>query len=463
MRSPIKRAQGGQVLLLVALALAGLAGAAGLALDAGMAYMVRAKLNAAVDAAVLAAARAVSQGGTEDQQRASAIRAAHDFFDANYPPAYLGGRAQLADPVLTFDGGKVLVDAAATAQMPSRLLRVLGIDTLDISASAQTLRKDLDLALVIDTTGSMNTGSVPAQVRSNTKLFVSKFSQTLDRLALIQYAYGAEVLDPFAPSARGFDIASIDGHIDAFAFAGSTNSSEALWQARDQLNHAIQFARRSSMRVIVFFSDGAPNSFASSFTFNSAAACTAAGTISTTDLVTADWPTGLRAADRISATAAGACWQNGALANPGAPVHITELGAWYNAHNPADDPALREFRIVVNSPRVVTSDTSSKELAWRNVNRAARNLLEAMADKSRQEGIYVFTLGLGNQLTVPAGPDGERGEDVLKCMANVADAPARCVQGGAGQRVGTYCHAADENELKPCFDKLASAILRITK
>jgi Flp pilus assembly protein TadG len=463
MRSRRKRVQAGQVIVLVVLALAVLVGAAGLALDVGMAYLVRAKLNAALDAAALAAARAVSQGATEDEQRASAVRAAHDFFDANYPSGYLGASVQLADPVLGFDGGKVLVDAAATARLPARLLRVLDIDTIAIAASAQALRKDLDMAIVIDTTGSMNTGDVPAQVRSNTKLFVSKFNRTLDRLALIQYAYGAVVAEPFAPRARGFDIASFNRTIDAFSFAGSTNSSEGLWQARDQLNNTIEPAARSSMRVIVFFSDGAPNSFASRFTFNSGAACAAAGTISTTDLLSADWPTGLRRADRISATEDGACWQNGALANPDAPVHISRLGDWYDAHNPGDDPALREFPIVVGSPRVVTSATGTKDQAWRNVNRAARNLLEAMAAKARQEGIYVFTLGLGNQLTLPAGPDGERGEDILKCMANVADAPERCAQVGAGQRVGTYCHAADENELKPCFDKLASAILRITK
>ncbi|UUZ75852.1 hypothetical protein LP414_30565 [Polaromonas sp. P1(28)-13] len=75
----------------------------------------------------------------------------------------------------------------------------------------------------------------------------------------------------------------------------------------------------------------------------------------------------------------------------------------------------------------------------------------------------MFTLGLGGQLTTGTGPDGERGDVVLKCMANTADALPSCVAAGAGQPVGIYCHAVDENGLKPCFEKLASAILRITK
>lgn len=86
-----------------------------------------------------------------------------------------------------------------------------------------------------------------------------------------------------------------------------------------------------------------------------------------------------------------------------------------------------------------------------------------MAAKARREGIYVLTLGLGTQLTTGTGPDGERGDAILKCMANTADAKASCVAAGAGQPVGTYCHAVDADALKPCFEKLASTISRISK
>ena len=458
--------QSGQVVLLVVLSLVVLVGTVGLAIDSGIGYLIKAKLNAAVDAAVIAGARTVSQGSTQEEQRGNAVRAAHEFFNANYPASYLGSRAQLADPNIIFDGGQVVLDAAATATVPTTFMRILDMSSLSVAATAQALRKDLDMAVVIDTTGSMNTGTVPAQVRSNTKLFLSKFNQTLDRVALIQYAYGAVVRDAFQPTARGFDLASMNTHVDAFAFAGSTNSAEGVWHARDQLNRVIQTGSRSSLRVIVFFSDGAPNSFSSNFAFAPAGACVTAGTISTGDGTTANWPTGLRYDNQIDQALPSSCWQQAgaAIANPAAPSHVARLPDWYNAHNPTDDPALREFRIVdPTATRPVTEDTSTRDIAWKNVNRASRNLLEAMAEKSRSERIYVFTLGLGNALTVAAGPDGEKGEDILKCMANVPSAPARCVQGGAAQPVGTYCHAADENELKPCFDKLASAILRITK
>lgn len=464
MRMGCRGKEQGQVILLVMFSLVVLIGTVGLAIDCGIGYLVKAKLNAAVDSSVIAAARAVSQGSSQSLQRGSATAAAHAFFNENYPVGYMGSIAQLSEPSIVFDGGKVVLDAAATATVPTTFMRVLDVASFKVAANAQAVRKDLDMAVVIDTTGSMNTGNVPAQVRSNTKLFLTKFNQTLDRVALIQYAYGAVTRDGFRPVERGFDIGAMNGHIDGFNFAGSTNSSEGMWHARQQLNSVIQPERRSSMRVIVFFSDGAPNSFASVFEFNAGTTiCSAAGTISTSDSTTSNWPAGLRADDAISANAPAPCWQNAAIADPAGATHILKIPAWYNAHNPTNAAAAQEFPLVANSPRVVTSDTSTRDNAWRNVNRAARNLLESMAEKSRAERIYVFTLGLGNALTVPAGPDGEKGEDILKCMANVGDAPTRCQASGKGQPVGTYCHAADENELKPCFDKLASAILRITK
>jgi predicted peroxiredoxin len=100
-------------------------------------------------------------------------------------------------------------------------------------------------------------------------------------------------------------------------------------------------------------------------------------------------------------------------------------------------------------------------ITYQNVNRAARNLVEAMAAKSQDEGIYVFTLGLGSQLKAASGVDKEKGEDTLKCMANAVDAPSRCAR--PSKPVGVYCYAATQADLTPCFSKLASAILKITK
>ena len=70
-----QKKQSVQVFVVFALSLAVLVGVVGLALDSGLGYLVKAKLNAAADSAALAGARAVSLGLTRDEQRAAAIAA----------------------------------------------------------------------------------------------------------------------------------------------------------------------------------------------------------------------------------------------------------------------------------------------------------------------------------------------------------------------------------------------------
>lgn len=452
MRTINTKKQKGQVFLIVAISLTVLIASVGLAVDTGLAYMTKAKLNAAVDSAVVAAARAVSQGATQADQIANGTQAARDFFNANYPAGFLGTTANFSDPTFVFNAGQVTIDASATAAVPVTFMQMLNFQFLNVAAAAETIRKDIDLAFVVDTTGSItNNPGDPALVRTNAKLFLSKFNALQDRIALLQFAFGTVVRDPFSPtSARGFNINKMNADINAFVFGGNTNSSEAVWNARNQLNNVIDPTKRSSLRVIVFFSDGAPNSFASNFQMTNG--CTVAGTIVTGDDTTRDAVTGLNADNQINTQLSGACWQNTNIASK------VIFPPYYNAHD-----ALQEFPILTTQPRPVTNNMSNPTIAWQNVNRASRNLVEAMAAKARSEGIYVFTLGLGQLLTTQQGPDREYGQDVLKCMANTGDALPRCVASGAGQPVGIYCHAVNATALAPCFDKLASAILRITK
>ena len=127
------------------------------------------------------------------------------------------------------------------------------------------------------------------------------------------------------------------------------------------------------------------------------------------------------------------------------------MPALYDAH-----PVTPSIAVAGGGPRPVTSDTS-----WINVNRAARNLAEAMAARARADGIHVYTIGLGPELEVRGGADNETGSDMLKCMANAADAPASCRS--PGQPAGMHCHARDADDLKPCFALLGAEILRLTR
>lgn len=432
---------------MVALSAVVLIASVGLAIDSALGYFVKAKLNAAVDAASLAAARGVTAGSSEEAQRASARRSARDFFDINYPDHFLLSTPTL-DPVdVTFDRGTVTIDVSASASLPVSLMGVLGFKTLNVAASAQTIRKDLDMVLVMDTSRSLENNA--DAVRAAGKSFLNKFNSTVDRVGLLHFASEAQIDVPIRQVERGFDRGGMTmkgGKIDQFTFVGGTNSSAGMFQARKQLNDIAQ-VDRSSLRVIVFFSDGSPAAFSAYFP-NKDNKCEEAGGLATFPKLQNPALAGLYRMKVSDSLQYGDC----------AASQITALPAWYNANN---DAARREFPIVTNTPRVVTASTASAQAQWTNVHRASRNLVEAMAAKARQEGIFVFTLGMGASLKTREGPDNELGEDLLRCLANTTDAKAACRK--PAEPVGLYCYAATESELSPCFTRLASAILRISR
>ena len=446
MRIPHKR-QSGQVLIMVALSAVVLIASVGLAIDSALGYFVKAKLNAAVDAASLAAARGVTAGNSEEEQRDSARQSARDFFNVNYPDHFLLSTPVLHPVGVVFDRGTVTIDVAASASLPVSLMGVLGFKTLDVAASAQTIRKDLDMMLVMDTSRSLENNA--DAVRAAGKSFLNKFNATVDRVGLLHFASEAQIDVPIRQVKRGFDRSGMTmkgGKIDQFAFVGGTNSSAGMFQAREQLNDIAQ-VDRSSLRVIVFFSDGSPAAFSSYFP-NKDNKCQNAGGLATFPKLQNPALAGLYRMRVSDSLQYGDCDAK----------QITALPAWYNANN---DAARREFPIVTNTPRVVTASTATAQAQWTNVHRASRNLVEAMAAKARQEGIFVFTLGMGASLKTKEGPDNELGEDLLRCLANTTDAKAACRK--PAEPAGLYCYAATESELSPCFTRLASAILRISK
>ncbi|MYM23128.1 VWA domain-containing protein [Duganella sp. FT135W] len=449
--------QRGGITVMVIISLTTLLAVVGLAFSAGLSYMVKAKLNAATDAAGLAAARAISNGANQSDQIANAKAAGQRFFNINFPANYLMSTATLNDISVVFNTSEVTITVSASATMPTALFGGFSTGPMSPGVLTETKRKDLDMILVMDTSGSLS-GSA-ANVRSSGQTFLNQFNADRDRVGLVHFSYGAVVDDVIRPTARGFDRTTMSNHIKNFSFTGSTASPEGFYTARTQIN-SVPTANnnRSNLRVIVFFSDGAPNSFGAYLNWKNTTDCKDSsgnpipGTIITDDDGSGT-PGGLYRIDLQSTTLGGTC----------TPSDITtkanSLPDWYNAHNLAtnpNDPAAREYPIVTSSPRVVTN-----AITYANVNRASRNLVEAMASKSRDEGIYVFTLGLGSSLKIGTGYDNEKGEDTLKCMANSTDAPARCFN--AAKPVGVYCFAATQADLTPCFSKLASAILRISK
>jgi Flp pilus assembly protein TadG len=429
----------GQVIILVTLAVVFLLLVVGLVLDSGIGYAVKAKLNSAVDAAAVAAGRAGSGGDT-----AAAEAAARKFFHANFPAGYL--RAEVSEPTVGISvnpaNGQWTITVSATANVPTYFLRIRGNNAFTANATAVAVKRDLDMAFVLDTTGSLS--SVFSQVKSASVRFIDKFDEKSDRVALIHFAFGAAVDDLIRTSGRGFNRTSVVNHINSFNASGNTNYSEAFYRGRDQLD-SIPVGSRSNIRAIVFFSDGSPNSFSSTFDAPSCSATGRTGVIVTGD--SPGSPTGLTRIGSVSGASSG-CSASRVTSMPAFFNLGTGIGDnTFHVTSPPSGPGM--------NPRPVTSTVN-----FENVNNAARNLAEEMASNARAAGIYVYTIGLGSLLrTNKSWGNHERGDTVLRNMANDPSAPNHT----SSQLEGLYCYAASTVELNACFDKVASQLFRLTR
>ena len=262
-----KKSQRGQIAVLVGILMIVLVGFAGLAVDSGRAFGVKAKLNGAVDAAGIAAARALAQGATDDARIAAAQDAANSYYSANFPNNYLG--AELSAPsvsVVHNPDGYWQVDVSGSATMPVTLMSVLGFTDLSVTASGQTIRRDLDIILVLDTSGSLgppvsSSSTLPTLKNAAINYFVNMFNagSNGDRVGLVSFASGAVVDVPIVKNgSRGFNRTQVVNAINALTVTGSTASAEGMRVAVNEIN-GVPVLNRSSLRMIVFFSDGAPN------------------------------------------------------------------------------------------------------------------------------------------------------------------------------------------------------------
>jgi len=140
----------GAIAVYVGLAIVPLVGALGLATDVARGYMVQSRLSQAVDAAALAGGKVFTEDYRGDD--------INKYFAVNFPDGYMGVDSSTditLTPVYDEDAGTVTLTASAT--VGTTFLRVLHVDEVDVSARAVVQRavKGLEVAMVLDVTGSM--------------------------------------------------------------------------------------------------------------------------------------------------------------------------------------------------------------------------------------------------------------------------------------------------------------------
>ena len=167
----------GNVAMIFALAALPLMASMGLAVDAGRAYLVQNRMAKALDAAGLAAARVV----LEDRAELDARR----FFDANFPPGYLG--STVTDFRYGVDDSNDFITVEADVDVPTVIMQLFGRDTVAVSDSAivERMNRGLELALVMDNTGSMRSGGKIGAMRTAATDLVNILFDDADELPLL--------------------------------------------------------------------------------------------------------------------------------------------------------------------------------------------------------------------------------------------------------------------------------------
>lgn len=147
------RDRNGGVAVLFALAIVPLVGVVGAAMDYSRARNVEMSLQKVADSAALAAAQGTEPFATRRERGLSYLDGQLRRLGIAYEPAI--------EPVME-DGREVAVTVSLTAEVPTRIVRVLGIGSVDVAvaATATTGRDEvIDLAFVLDTTHSMTQNS----------------------------------------------------------------------------------------------------------------------------------------------------------------------------------------------------------------------------------------------------------------------------------------------------------------
>ncbi|KFD29063.1 TadE/TadG family type IV pilus assembly protein [Sphingobium yanoikuyae] len=163
----LRRNQAGNTLAMVAAAVIPLAGLIGGGVDMSRAYMVRARMQQACDAAALAGRRAMTTASMTDDNKAEAKK----FFDFNFPQQTFGA-ANFTPVIQSKPGETTTVQVSAETTIPTTIMRIFGIQTLSLAVNCDS-RFDIgntDVMLVLDTTGSMSSNMTDTNGATMTRL-----------------------------------------------------------------------------------------------------------------------------------------------------------------------------------------------------------------------------------------------------------------------------------------------------
>lgn len=456
----------GVALLMATLSLLFLVPLAGIAIDAGMAYIIKTRLSVAVDAACLAAARSLNRGLDLASQRDAARGVALRYFNANFPTDHFGTTG--VAPLVEIDETQLrlrTVTVTATRRAPLYFMPILGEEYADVSVSGQATRRDSNIILVLDRSSSMTTTNSMPPMRAAAKSFVDRFSNGRDRMGLVVFHHASfRAKEPtFNFKTHSPTIPSLIDSTNAGGNTGTTGALNAAYSMLQTINEA------GALNVIVFFTDGLPNGLVGNFNN--------ANNNGEPDLLKSSSPCSDKDSNRIgvivqhgggamSGTTRGIFQHTQTSMSNTSNVKISNLNNCFMNTDTAkmrDDIARMPFQDIWGNRTSgffgsVPVDLTRLDSPY-HINQASMNTAIDQARRIRANSALrpvIYLIGLGDE-----GASEPPDHTFMKKMANTTDSPTF----DDTQQVGMYIFVQIANQgtgLQEAFQRVAGEILRLS-
>jgi len=251
-----RSSQRGQIVILLSISMIVLLLLAGLAIDVAFAYVTKARLSKAVDAACLTGMKNLFQG------QSTARILAQNSFNANY-----GTLGDINLPVvdITFSNNpsnQLQINVTATATIKTAFMGIFpAAQTLTVGGFAQALRGKLVMSLVLDRSGSMQSNGGSTALKSAVPTFLNYFSNTDDEAAMISFASN----DTVDVAMENNFIVPITNKVSQLNFVGGTFGPGGITDAKAQDESVVPLPGENVIKIMVYFTDGYINTVQDTF------------------------------------------------------------------------------------------------------------------------------------------------------------------------------------------------------
>ena len=232
----------------------------GLAIDAGIVYTIKGKLQAAVDGASLSAARSLNLNTSVTQQSGPATTFAISVVHANFPTGWMSVNS-VPDPTVTLATnaqdstiplGEVQVTVNETISAPTWFMRILGFNNVTMSANGVAVRRNVNVMFVIDRSQSLQDEGNCGTLKTDAEAFVNSFVENEDQLGMVTFGTSFNYDFTFNTTFK----TTVTTKLSNLVCSGFTNAAAGFSYGFSKL---LALNQQNALNVIVFFTDGEPN------------------------------------------------------------------------------------------------------------------------------------------------------------------------------------------------------------